>query len=169
MEPMLAPFATWDEFNSTRPQVIEIFKKFRTPKLGWDLIVNQDVFVNGIGGGGNQRPLTETEKKFYREPFDPPRNRLPLWRAPQELPIAGEPVNVVELVEEYNKWLQKTSLPILLFHVNDGAFVSKKRLAWAKNHLQNLSCYDLGEGAYWYMEDYPHTIGKEIDNWYRSI
>ncbi|VVC77162.1 Haloalkane dehalogenase [Aquicella siphonis] len=169
MEPLFSPFATWDEFNPGRPQVVETFKKFRTKDVGWDLIVNQDVFVSRIGDGGNLRSFTEVERKFYREPFESPRSRLPIWRAPQELPIAGEPVNVVNLIEEYNRWLRRTHLPILLFHVDQGAFISKDKLNWCKDNLKNLTTYDLGKGAYWYIEDYPHTISKELLNWYKKL
>lgn len=101
--------------------------------------------------------------------FDSPRNRLSLWRAPQELPIVGETANVVKLVEEYNQWLRKTSLPILLFHVDQGAFVSKEKLHLCDSNLNNLMTYDLGKGAYWYIEDYPHTIGNELLNWYQKL
>jgi haloalkane dehalogenase len=169
MEPMLMPFATWEEFNPSRPQAAETFKKFRTPEIGWDLIVKQDVFVDRIGESGYLRKLTDTEKKFYREPFEVPRSRLPLWRAPQELPIAGTPANVVNLVENYNEWLKKTYLPILLFHVDEGAFLPKDKLAWCKSNLKNLATCNLGIGSYWYMEDYPHTIGKEILNWVKKL
>jgi haloalkane dehalogenase len=169
MEPLFSPFATWDEFNSGRPQVAEIFKKFRTKDVGWDLIVNQDVFVNRIGDGGNLRSFSEEERKCYKQPFESPRSRLPLWRAPQELPIAGEPAHVVKLVENYHAWLKKTALPILLFHVDQGAFLSKEKLNWSKINIKHLTTHDLGEGSYWYIEDYPHTIGKTLLNWYKKI
>lgn len=169
MEPIFSSFATWEEFNPSCPPVAELFKKFRTKDVGWDLIVNQDVFVDLIGDGGNLHAFTEVERKFYRESFEPPRNRLPLWRAPQELPIAGEPAHVVNLVEEYNKWLSHTHLPILLFHVSQGAFVSQDKLDWCRANLQNLSTHDLGKGAYWYIEDYPHSIGKKLLDWYRKL
>jgi hypothetical protein len=53
----------------------------------------------------------------------------------------------------------------VLFHVNQGAFLSKNKLNWCKKYLPNLTTYDLGKGAYWYIEDYPHTICNVLLNW----
>jgi haloalkane dehalogenase len=43
--------------------------------------------------------LTEVEMNHYREPFRDPASRKPVWRWPNELPIAGEPADVVKIVE----------------------------------------------------------------------
>jgi haloalkane dehalogenase len=46
---------------------------FRTPDVGWDMIVNQNFFIEEILGKlGTVRRLSEDEMAYYREPFRKP-------------------------------------------------------------------------------------------------
>ena len=54
------------------------------------------------------RALTDAELDHYRAPYIDPPSRRPLWRWPNEVPIAGEPAAVVAMVEEYNRKLQQS-------------------------------------------------------------
>jgi haloalkane dehalogenase len=44
----------------------------------------------------------------YREPFTDPAGQEPALRWPNELPLAGEPVRNVKVIDESGQWL-KTS------------------------------------------------------------
>ncbi|MEO1124768.1 MAG: hypothetical protein AAFX95_11845 [Cyanobacteria bacterium J06639_16] len=55
------------------------------------MIVNQNIFVEKILPGGIMRPLTDAEMDFYRAPYQQIASRKPVWRWPNEIPIAGEP------------------------------------------------------------------------------
>jgi haloalkane dehalogenase len=55
MEAFLGPLA-WDRFPGPKK---EIFQNFRTPELCWDIIVNQNIFVEKIPPGSVVRRLTE--------------------------------------------------------------------------------------------------------------
>ena len=52
------------------------------------MLVNQNMFVEGILPGAIVRDLSEEEMDVYREPFLDPAHRKPVWRWPNELPIA---------------------------------------------------------------------------------
>jgi haloalkane dehalogenase len=47
MEAILVPFKSWDMFPAA---VRKIFQSFRTPDVGWDMIVNQNFLVEEILG-----------------------------------------------------------------------------------------------------------------------
>lgn len=145
------------------------FSKFRTPDVGWDLIVNQNMFVEQILPGAVVRGLTEEEMAHYREPYIEPAARKPVWRWPNELPMGGQPADVVAIVDEYNGWLQRTELPKLLFHGEPGAIINAQMLEWCKAHLKNLKVVDIGPGRHYLQEDNPHLIGRELEAWYRSL
>ncbi len=118
MEAIVMPFR-WEAFSA---DVKEMFQAFRTPEVGWEMIVNQNVFVEQILlSKGEVRELSEAEKNHYREPFLEPASRKPVWRWPNEIPIEGQPADVAEAVEAYNRWLQQSDLPKLLFHASPGA------------------------------------------------
>ena len=57
------------------------------------------------------RGLTEAEMTVYRRPFlEPGESRRPTLSWPRNIPIEGEPAEVVALVEDYGRWLAGTSV-----------------------------------------------------------
>ena len=166
MEAILMPVPTWDEFPADFRQV---FQAFRTPQVGWDMIVNQNMFVEQVLPGAIVRKLTEEEMNHYRDPYIDPGSRKPAWRWPNELPIAGEPADVVEAINAYNQWLQNSALPKLLFYGTPGAIGPAPVVGWCRERLKNLKVVDVGKGIHYLQEDNPHLIGSELAEWYRNL
>lgn len=163
MEAILAPAPSWDVFPE---DMAGIFKAFRTPDLGWKLIVDKNMFVENVLPASVVRKLTAEEMNQYRRPFADPADRKPVWRWPNEIPIEGHPADVVELVGAYNLWLQQTPLPKLLLYADPGALVRAPMVQWCRDHLQNLETIDLGPGVHFLQEDHPHRIGAALAEWY---
>ena len=166
MEAIMMPIPSWDAFPQEMKQT---FQAFRTPDVGWDMIVNKHVFVEQVLPGAVVRKLTDAEMDHYRAPYTDPPTRKPVWRWPNEIPIAGEPANVVALVGEYNRMLQQSSLPKLLFTATPGALITAPVVAWCQQNLSNLKVVDIGPGIHFVQEDNPHLIGTELANWYSSL
>ena len=165
MEAIMMPIPSWDAFPQEMKQT---FQAFRTPDVGWDMIVNKHMFVEQVLPGAIVRKLTDAEMDHYREPYIDPPSRKPVWRWPNEIPIAGEPANVVALVEEYNRKLQQSALPKLLFTATPGALITAPVVDWCQQNLSNLKVVDIGPGIHFVQEDNPHLIGTELANWYDS-
>ena len=166
MEAIVLPVPSWDTFSS---DFKEIFQSFRTDKVGWDLIVNKNFFVEKILPSGVVRELTEEEMNVYREPYLEPATRKPLWRWPNEIPIEGEPSDVNEAVLKYNAKLVEWSIPKLLFYAEPGALLPKPAVEWCEVNLKNLTSINLGKGRHYLQEDYPHAIGEGLAEWYRGL
>jgi len=166
MEAILAPVPSWDEFPEDFQQ---LFKMFRAPEVGWDMIVNQNFFVEKILPGSVVRQLTEEEMNRYREPFVEVDSRKPLWRWPNEIPIEGEPAEVAEVVSGYNLWLQETELPKLMFYATPGALMTAPVVGWASQALKNLTAVDVGKGIHFIQEDAPQLIGQKLASWYGTL
>jgi haloalkane dehalogenase len=92
-----------------------------------------------------------------------------VWRWPNELPVAGEPPDVVEAVETYNEWLQRSDLPKLLFYATPGGITPAQIVEWCEENLKNLKTVNIGQGLHYLQEDNPHLVGSELANWYRSV
>jgi haloalkane dehalogenase len=165
LEAILMPIPSWDAFPEA---VRELFRQFRTPDVGWDLIVNRNVFIEQVLPGAIVRRLTDEEMERYREPFRDPESRKPMWRWPNEIPIADEPADVVEAVSAYNAWLRETELPKLMLFASPGAIMPKPLVEWCQGKLKNLQTVDLGEGIHFLQEDHPHEIGEALSAWYRN-
>lgn len=146
-----------------------LFQSLRTPGKGWDMIMTDNFFVERVLPGSVVRKLTDEEMECYREPFREPSTRLPTWRWPNEIPIEGEPADVVALVAAYGEWLQRTELPKLLFHATPGAIIDAEQVAWCKANLKNLALVDLGKGIHFVQEDHPHLIGSTLAEWYQGL
>ncbi len=166
MEAILMPIPSWDLFPE---KARKTFKAFRTADVGWDMIINENRFIEQVLPGSIVRKLTETEMNHYREPFKNPSSRKPVWRWPNELPIEGSPADVVTAVTAYNEWFQQSELPKLLFYATPGAILSEPIVKWCKKHLKNLKTVDIGTGIHFLQEDNPHLIGQELADWYKSL
>ncbi len=166
MEAILLTVPSWEMFPAGFRQM---FQAFRTPEVGWDMIVNKNFFVEQVLPGGIVRKLTEEEMNRYREPYREPASRKPLWRWPNEIPIAGEPADVVEAVNTFNAKLQQSALPKLLFHATPGALLPAPLVDWCRQNLKNLKTVDIGSGTHFLQEDNPHLIGQELAAWYNRL
>ena len=139
MEAIIKP-ATWEEF----PKDFKMgFKLFRTPLIGWLMIAGMNVFVEQILPKAMVRTLTEKEKNYYREPFKRISYRTPLWRWPNEIPIDGHPADTSEIVQNYNKKLQESDLPKLLFYAHPGGLITSAMVEWCQQNLKNLRTIDI--------------------------
>ncbi len=165
MEALVRP-ATWDEWPRT---VRPVFEAFRTPQVGWDLVVNQNAFVEQVLPGAIQRSLSEVEMARYREPFSEPASRKPVWRWPNEIPIDGEPADVTAIVDAYATWLSECDIPKLLLYARPGAILRKELVGWCRAHMRKLTAVDIGPGLHFVQEDRPHAIGAALRTWYRGL
>ncbi len=165
MEAIVRPL-TWDEWPRT---VRGLFQQFRTPEVGWDLVVNRNAFVEQVLPGAIMRKLTDEEMARYREPFSDPAARRPVWRWPNEIPVDGRPADVSALVDDYSAWLGASAVPKLLLHAQPGAILRKDLVAWCRKHMRNLTAVDVGPGLHFVQEDRPHEIGEAIRHWYLGL
>jgi haloalkane dehalogenase len=157
----IRPIPTWDEFERGSA-ARGMFRKFRTPGEGEALILEGNVFVERVLPGGMLRKLSDVEMAVYRAPFLTPRSRLPTWRFPNELPIAGEPADVVATLEKAHAALAASTYPKLLFAADPGALVSPAFAEEFANKLSRCKLIRLGPGVHFLQEDHPEAIGREV-------
>jgi haloalkane dehalogenase len=155
------PIPTWEEFlhgSSER----EIFRKFRTPGVGEKLVLEDNLFVEGVLPGAIVRKLTDDEMEVYRAPFPTPRSRIPTWRFPNELPIAGEPADVYATMQRAHAALGASAYPKLLFAGDPGALVPTAVAEEFARMLHDCRLVKLGSGLHYLQEDHPDIIAREI-------
>ncbi len=162
MEAILAPIPSWADFPE---EARDLFRAFRSPAVGEELIMDRNVFIERVLPGSILRTLSEEEMARYREPFPNPASRRPVWRWPNEIPIEGEPPDVTEAVEGYNAWLRETPVPKLLVHTTPGVLIRAPLVEWARSHLPELRVAHVGEGLHFIQEDRPHEIGAALADW----
>lgn len=164
----IRPIPTWDEFLQNSAER-EIFRKFRTPGEGEELILRENIFVEVVLPGATSRQLSEEEMAVYRAPFPTPASRRPTWRFPNELPIAGEPADVYATMEKAHKALAASTYPKLLFAGDPGALIPLAVAEDFARRLHNCRLVKLGSGLHYLQEDHPEIIGETVAQFIAEI
>lgn len=168
-EALIRPF-TWENFST--PEFRELFQAFRSGGVGgqgWQMIVEQNMFIEQLLPQAAGRPLSEREMDFYREPFRTRESRIPVWRFPRQTAIGGEPRDVWETVSDYSEKLQRSDIPKLMLYATPGALLTAEHVQWAQSNIRNLRSVDIGPGSHFLQESSPNRIGREIAAWCRSL
>ncbi|KAM6506966.1 hypothetical protein FALCPG4_018778 [Fusarium falciforme] len=154
--------ASWEAL----PKVMaDNFRAFRDPKLGRELLIDQNLFIEKVLPLSIVRQLSEEEMTHYRRPFLEKSSREPVWRFPNEIPIAGEPADGWEKAQKYMTWLFQTDLPKLYFWATPGGTITEDKTKEYIQQLRNTKSVHLGPGIHFVQEDHPHAIGHEIAQW----
>ncbi|WP_394841873.1 haloalkane dehalogenase [Pendulispora brunnea] len=166
MEPILAPVPSWEQFPEA---VRDIFQKMRTPGVGEAMVLDENFFIEHLLPGAIVRKLTAVEMDHYRAPFPDRASRKPTLAWPRQIPIAGEPPEIVDIVSRSRDALRRSKLPKLLFTAEPGALMQPPLVAWCKDNLPNLEVVPVGQGIHYLQEDNPHLIGRTLAEWLRRI
>ena len=110
MEAIVSPVPSWDDWPEAARGV---FQGFRSP-AGEGMVLVKNVFVERVLPGSVLRKMADEEMGVYRRPFeDEGEARRPTLTWPRQIPIAGEPEDVVEIVQSYADWLAGSDVPKL--------------------------------------------------------
>jgi len=160
MEAIVRPFESWDEFPG---DAAGIFQGFRSP-AGEAMVIEKNLFVEAVLPGSILRDLSSEEHDEYRRPFTEPAHRRPTLTWPREIPIAGEPADVVEIVNAYGEWLSAAAdLPKLFISAEPGALLNGATAEYCRA-WPNLTEVSVA-GSHFIQEDSPHEIGEAIAAW----
>jgi haloalkane dehalogenase len=163
MEAIVAP-TSWSEFpNSVRG----VFQGFRSPD-GEKMVLEQNLFVEAVLPGAIQRRLSDEEMDHYRRPFvNPGEDRRPTLSWPRNIPIDGQPADVVSVVEDYGRWLAKADVPKLFINAEPGAIL-RGRVRELVRTWPNLTETTVS-GTHFVQEDSPDEIGTAVAEFVRKL
>jgi haloalkane dehalogenase len=152
MEAIVRPFLSWDEWpDATRA----FFQAQRSPR-GEELILEKNLFIEYLLPLRNIAPdALEIYRRHYRNPG---RSRMPMLAWTRDLPIAGEPADVVEIVECYSHWLSKCSIPKLFIDAEPAGFLIGAQRefcrGWPNQQVVTV------QGAHFVQEESPEAVGQ---------
>jgi haloalkane dehalogenase len=163
MEALAAP-SRWAEFPD---DVVNLFRGFRSP-AGEHMVLEQNLWIEGVLPALTQRQLSDQEMDHYRQPFARPgEDRRPTLSWPRNLPIDGEPADVVAMVNEYGKWLAGSDVPKLFINAEPGETVNERVReiirTWPSLTETTVS------GRHFIQEDSPDEIGQAIARFARGL
>jgi haloalkane dehalogenase len=164
MEAIVKPL-TWDDWPEAARK---IFQGMRSD-AGEEMVLQKNVFVERILPSSVLRGLTEAEMAVYRKPFaEPGESRRPTLTWPRQIPIEGEPADVVELVDAYGQWLASDASPPKLFiDADPGSILIGKQRAFCDSWPNQTKT--TVKGLHFIQEDSPEAIGQAVAAFVRSI
>jgi haloalkane dehalogenase len=162
MEAIVRPIASWDEWS---PQAVPIFQGFRSDK-GEAMILDRNMFVERVLPGSVLRKLTETEMAEYRRPFLQREDRWPTLTWPRQIPIAGEPADVVAISTDYSRWMAENEVPKLFVNAEPGAILigASREFCRSWNNQTEVTV----AGSHFIQEDSGPAIGKAVADWMQA-
>ncbi len=137
-----------------------IFQGMRSD-AGEKIVLQKNLFIEGILPNSVLRKLTEEEMNVYRKPFlGEGERRRPMLTWPREIPIEGEPEDVCSIVTAYGKWLQDCEIPKLFINAEPGSILTGRQRQFCRRFRKQHEV--TVKGSHFVQEDSPDEIGTAI-------
>lgn len=154
MEGIVRPFASWDEW----PAATRAFFQGQRSDRGEDLILRQNLFIEYLLP---LRHISEEAIEVYRRHYrNPGLSRMPMLAWTRDLPIAGEPADVVAIVEDYARWLSASPMPKLFIDAEPAGFLIGAQREFCRSWPNQQTV--MVKGAHFLQEEAPDDVGKAL-------
>jgi haloalkane dehalogenase len=162
MEAITSPIESWEDWPENARNIFQAFRS----DAGEELVLEKNMFVERILAGDGA--LSEEEMKVYLKPFkNPGEDRRPTLTWPRQIPIAGEPEDVVKIVSDYQEFLSSSNIPKLFINADPGSIlVGKQR---EKARLWPNQKEVTVKGGHFIQEISPNEIGEHIKEFLSSL
>ena len=131
-------------------------------------MLRRNAFIERILPNAILRELDEEEMAEYRRPFaEPGEDRRPTLTWPRELPIDGEPEDVVDIVDNYGKWISHSPIPKLFINAEPGAILVGDMREFCRSwpNQEEVTV----KGSHFIQEDSPQEIGRALSDWFGRL
>ncbi len=163
MEGIVRPM-TWDEWPE---QARNIFQAMRSP-AGEEMVLQKNVFVERVLPASIMRTLTDAEFAVYRRPYlEQGESRRPTLTWPRQIPLDGEPADVVGLVQRYADRLSVSDLPKLFINADPGIILTGAQREFCRTWPNQREV--TVQGLHFIQEDSPDEVGQALAEWYTSL
>ena len=159
MEAIVMPLPSWNDWPEGARG---IFQGFRSPK-GEGLILKRNMFIEAVLPNSIIRTMSDEEMEAYRAPFAQEEDRQPMLNWPRQIPIAGEPANIVALVQQYADWMAQSPIPKLFINADPGSILVGAQREFCRSwpNQQEVTV----PGLHFIQEDSGEAIGEAVAAW----
>src|SRR5881394_1002088 len=162
MEAIVRPLS-WAEWPEASRRV---FQGFRAP-AGEEMILERNLFVERVLPASILRQLAPEEMAEYRRPFQNRDDRWPTLAWPREIPIDGEPPDVVALVGAYAEWIAQNEIPKLFINAEPGAILTGAPREFCREWRNQTEV--TVKGSHLIQADSGPEIGQAITDWAATL
>jgi len=164
MEGIVCP-VTWDDWPEDAKGIFQAFRS----EAGESIILEKNVFIEKVLPASILRSLDDGEMAEYRRPFaEAGEDRRPTLTWPRQIPVEGEPEEVVETVEAYSNWLAKSvDLPKLFINAEPGSILVGRQREGCRQWPNQKEV--TVKGIHFIQEDSPDEIGLAIKEFLSNL
>ena len=164
MEAIVCPIDSWEEWPEIARKTFQLFRS----DAGEELILEKNYFVERVLSGDTRLEMDSEEMQTYLKPFfNPGEDRRPTLTWPRQIPIAGEPREVVKIVQEYEEFLGNSDIPKLFVNAEPGSILVGKQRERARLWPNQKEV--TVKGGHFIQEISPNEIGKHLKEFLLSI
>jgi haloalkane dehalogenase len=104
---------------------------------------------------------------YRRSYLEPGEARRPTLAWPRQIPLDGEPADVVGTVQSYADWLRESGVPKLFVNAAPGAILVGPQREFCRRWPNQIEV--TVEGSHFVQEDSPDAIGQALADWYETL
>src|SRR6476660_9844450 len=131
-----------------------------------EMILDRNVFVERVLPGSILRKLSDAEMAEYRKPFLKREDRRPTLTWPRQIPIGGEPADVVQVTADYSTWMAENELPKLFVNAEPGAILIGAVRDFCRTWKNQTEV--TVPGSHFIQEDSGPAIGRAVVAWMKA-
>ena len=159
MEAIVRP-VVWAEWPD---DATPVFQGFRSA-AGEAMVLEKNIFVERVLPGSIIRDLSADEMAVYRRPFaEAGETRRPTLSWPRQIPIDGEPPEVVAIAQAYADWLAGSPVKKLFINAEPGAILTGPQREFCRQWPNQTEV--TVAGTHFIQEDSPVEIAAAIKAW----
>ena len=163
MEAIVMPL-TWDQWPDPATKIFGLFRS----EAGEELVLEKNFFVERILLADSSTGYTEEEKSEYIRPFiNPGEDRRPTLTWPRQIPLDGEPSEVVEEVRLNAEFHKESDIPKLFINADPGSILIGDQREFARSWKNQTEI--TVSGNHFIQEDSSEEIGAALRNFVESL
>ena len=163
MEAIVMPL-TWEQWPDAATKIFQLFRS----DAGEELVLEKNFFVERILLADSATGYTDEEKAEYIRPFfNEGEDRRPTLTWPRQIPLDGEPNEVVEEVRKNAEFHKDSEIPKLFINANPGSILVGEQREFARTWKNQTEI--TVNGNHFIQEDSSEEIGTALREFTKGL
>jgi haloalkane dehalogenase len=163
MEAIVMPM-TWDNWPENARNIFQLMRS----EAGEEIVLDKNIFVEKILLNDSANGFSEDEKAEYIRPFqNSGEDRRPTLTWPRQIPVDGEPQEVIDEVIKNGEFHKNSNMPKLFINADPGSILVGEQREFVRSwkNLQEITV----KGNHFIQEHSPNEIGAAIKDFLDSL
>ena len=163
MEAIVMPL-TWDQWPDAATKIFGLFRS----EAGEELVLEKNFFVERILLGDSVSGYSDEEKEEYIRPFiNSGEDRRPTLTWPRQIPLDGEPKEVVDEVAKNADFHKNSEIPKLFINADPGTILTGDQREFVRSWKNQKEI--TVKGNHFVQEDSADEIGLALNEFIRNL